>query len=96
MTSEDMVPCDIYKAMQKIRYPETQEWAVVEIHGNVTLLDENCDLNRILEKSVKKNQENVISGLVGILCFASSLYRYPLILLVYKGFSMVGYYILRM
>ncbi|KAL1493109.1 hypothetical protein ABEB36_011235 [Hypothenemus hampei] len=55
-----MVPCDIYQAINKIRYPETRMWESVEITGNVTFLDNNCDVPRILEKSLKKDEEYII------------------------------------
>uniref|UniRef100_A0AAR5PVR9 VWFD domain-containing protein n=1 Tax=Dendroctonus ponderosae TaxID=77166 RepID=A0AAR5PVR9_DENPD len=64
--SNDMWPCDIHKAMDNIRYPQTQEWNSVEIIGNVSFLDKTCDLMRIIEKSVKKTKRNIILAPVHI------------------------------
>lgn len=58
--ADDMWPCDIHEAMNNIRYPQTQEWNSIEIVGNVSFLDETCDLMQIIEKSVKKTKRNVI------------------------------------
>ncbi|CAG9759594.1 unnamed protein product [Ceutorhynchus assimilis] len=60
--ADQMVPCDIYKAVKKIKYPGNKEWLQVEITGNVTMLDQDSDLIYIMEKSVKLDKENTIEA----------------------------------
>ncbi|XP_066248865.1 uncharacterized protein fs(1)M3 [Euwallacea similis] len=55
-----MHPCNIYEAMNHIRSPQSQEWTEIEIIGNITILDENSDLIRIIDKSVKRRENNTI------------------------------------
>ncbi|XP_066158230.1 reticulocyte-binding protein homolog 2a [Euwallacea fornicatus] len=62
----DMHPCNIYEAMNHIRSPQSQEWREMVIIGNVTFLDENSDLAKIINKSVKKGENNVILAPVTI------------------------------
>lgn len=61
-----MEPCNIYQAMESILSPQTREWSEVEIIGNVTLIDTNSDIKRILENTVHPTKSNTISAPVCI------------------------------
>ncbi|KAF7274468.1 hypothetical protein GWI33_012887 [Rhynchophorus ferrugineus] len=62
LTSSLMSPCDIYKTVSNIQYPQTDIWNNIEIHGNVTLFDENVFLYKLIHNTVKKNQDNFIKA----------------------------------
>lgn len=61
-----MEPCNIYQAMESILSPQTREWPEVEIIGNVTIIDTNSDIKKILENTVRPTKSNTISAPVCI------------------------------
>lgn len=62
LQADDLAPCRLEDIVQTVNYPPTQRWKKIEVHGNAFILDETIPLYRIVEQSVKKNQENYITA----------------------------------
>lgn len=52
--------CSLKDIIEYMNSPRTQKWKKININGNVSLLDDETPLNRIIDKAVKKNNETDI------------------------------------
>ncbi|XP_060516237.1 uncharacterized protein LOC132695789 [Cylas formicarius] len=59
-------PCDPNDIVRNFKYPESREWELIKVNGNVELIDENCKLYKILKNAVRKGSKNVITAPVCI------------------------------
>ncbi|CAH1961343.1 unnamed protein product [Acanthoscelides obtectus] len=66
----NLKPCSLDDIVEYINNPPTQEWQHIHVRGNVTILDPDSLINRILTKTAKKDQINVIQAMV---TFASGI-----------------------
>ncbi|VEN58436.1 unnamed protein product [Callosobruchus maculatus] len=57
-----MKPCSLDDIVEYINNPPTQEWKQVHVEGNVTVLEPDGLINRILEKTAKRGEVNVIQA----------------------------------
>lgn len=64
LQAKDLSPCSLQDVVENMHSPSTRRWNKMEIHGDVSLFDENNPLYRVFEKTVKKNQENNIVATV--------------------------------
>nr|XP_023020987.1 uncharacterized protein LOC111509459 [Leptinotarsa decemlineata] len=60
MEPKSMTPCMLTDLLNFIKDPPSQNWSEIQVKGNVSLLDNENVLYRILENSVKMNTKNVI------------------------------------
>lgn len=66
LMAKNISPCQIDRLIDLINDPMNQSWSKVLVKGNVTVLDEEGFLYRLVEKMVNKNRRNIITAPVSI------------------------------
>ncbi|KAK4872002.1 hypothetical protein RN001_016126 [Aquatica leii] len=57
--NSDKTPCNIERAVNVLQNPPSTYWNTVEVSYNVTLWDNNCHLNVIMDEAVTTKKNNV-------------------------------------